>query len=179
MDGQLEQVELARLRHTKVSIGKAPAFSETLEFGQSQRALTITDIEYWNGEIFVAGVSNEEFASTLRRVSYPFGNSVSISTIEIWHAAHGQFETRAPIITQVVREIEGVPYLIAAYTCTPLVRRLPPLAVSGPPTLQLTLTVAQDGHKFPAASKATTLEQSQHLDPITNGTSTVPSLQGL
>lgn len=35
---------------------------------------------------------------------------------------HGEFETRAPIIRQVIRELNGVPYLFAVYGCTPLVR---------------------------------------------------------
>ena len=44
------------------------------------------------------------------------------SSIEIWHAVHAQYETRAPIITQEIRELDGVPTLIAVYACTPLVR---------------------------------------------------------
>jgi hypothetical protein len=40
----------------------------------------------------------------------------------MWHSVHAQFETRAPIIKQLVREIGGVPHLIAVYACTPLVR---------------------------------------------------------
>jgi hypothetical protein len=50
---------------------------ETLEFGQLERNLAITDITYYEGEIFVAGVSNEEFASKLRLIRYPFTDSVS------------------------------------------------------------------------------------------------------
>jgi hypothetical protein len=120
-DGRLEALELGKLDHSKVSISNLPT-EETLEFGQLQRNLAITDITYHDGEIFVAGISNEEFASTLRRIPYPFTGRVSTSSIEIWHAVHAQFETRAPIITQLVREIDDVPYLIAVYACTPLVR---------------------------------------------------------
>jgi hypothetical protein len=120
-DGRLEALELDKLSHSKVSISHVPG-QETLEFGQLQRNLAITDITYYGGEIFVAGISNEEFASTLRRIPYPFTGRVSTSSIEIWHAVHAEFETRAPIITQLVREIDDVPYLIAVYACTPLVR---------------------------------------------------------
>ena len=49
----------------------------SLEFGQLERNLAITDITYYEGEIFVAGVSNEEFASKLRLIRYPFNDSVS------------------------------------------------------------------------------------------------------
>jgi hypothetical protein len=64
------------LAHSKVSIAKEPD-KQTLEFGQRERGLAITDIKYYKSEIFVAGVSSEEFASTLRRIHYPFDNRVS------------------------------------------------------------------------------------------------------
>ena len=35
---------------------------------------------------------------------------------------HGQFETRAPIIRQLIKEVQGEPHLFAVYGCTPLVR---------------------------------------------------------
>ncbi|MEL7113768.1 MAG: hypothetical protein AAGK93_12670 [Pseudomonadota bacterium] len=35
-------------------------------------SLTVTDLDYANGELFVSGVSTGEFASTLRRVPFPF-----------------------------------------------------------------------------------------------------------
>jgi hypothetical protein len=120
-DGRLEVLDLDKLSHSMIRIADVPG-QETLEFGQRERSLAITDITYYQGEIFVAGVSNEEFASKLRRIRYPFNDSVSTSSIEIWHSVHAEFETRAPIIKQLVREIGGVPYLVAVYACTPLVR---------------------------------------------------------
>ena len=120
-NGQLEVLNLDGLAHSKVSIANEPD-KQTLEFGQRERSLAITDIKYYNSEIFVTGVSNEEFASTLRRIHYPFDNHVSTSTTEIWHSVHAQFETRAPIIRQLIHEVKGEPYLFAVYACTPLVR---------------------------------------------------------
>ena len=120
-DGRLEVLDLDKLPHSMIRIADAPG-QETLEFGQRERNLAITDITYYQGEIFVAGISNEEFASKLRRIRYPFSDRVSTSSIEIWHSVHAEFETRAPIIRQMVRDIGGAPYLIAVYACTPLVR---------------------------------------------------------
>jgi hypothetical protein len=120
-DGRLEVLDLDKLSHTMIRIADVPG-QETLEFGQLERSLAITDITYYQGEIFVAGISNEEFSSKLRRIRYPFVDRVSTSSVEIWHSVHAEFETRAPIIKQLVREIGGVPYLIAVYACTPLVR---------------------------------------------------------
>jgi hypothetical protein len=120
-NGQLEVLDLDDLPHSKISIANEPD-KQTLEFGQRERSLAITDIKYYNSEIFVTGVSNEEFASTLRRIHYPFDSHVSTSTVEIWHSVHGEFETRAPIIRQLIHEVNGQPYLFAVYACTPLVR---------------------------------------------------------
>ncbi|MEM9404372.1 MAG: hypothetical protein AAGA44_18025, partial [Pseudomonadota bacterium] len=83
--------------------------------------LTVTDLDYVNGEIFVSGISTGEFASTLRRIPYPFVESASVSSIEMYHAAHAQTETRAPIRAMTVIDLDGSPTVVAAYTCTPLV----------------------------------------------------------
>ncbi len=120
-NGSLELIELASADHSSISVGPVPT-SAILEFGQPLNTLAITDIDYYQGELLVAGVSNEEFSSTLRRIPFPFTNEISTSSIEIWHAVHAQFETRAPIITQTVTELDGVATLIAIYACTPIVR---------------------------------------------------------
>ncbi len=83
--------------------------------------LTITDLDYADGELFVSGISTGEFASTLRRVPFPFDVSSTSTSIEIFHAAHAQMETRAPIRAMTVLDLNGVQTVIAAYTCTPLV----------------------------------------------------------
>lgn len=120
-NGELELVDLATADHSSMSVGPVPT-SETLEFGQPLNTLAITDIDYYNGELLVAGVSNEEFSSKLRRIPFPFTDEISTSSIEIWHAVHAQYETRAPIISQTVAELNGEPTLIAIYACTPIVR---------------------------------------------------------
>ncbi len=120
-NGALELVDLASADHSSMSVGPVPT-AETLEFGQPLNTLALTDIDYYNGELFVAGVSNEEFSSKLRRIPFPFTNDISTSSIEIWHAVHAQYETRAPVITQTIAELDGEPTLIAIYACTPIVR---------------------------------------------------------
>ncbi len=120
-NGALEIVDLSQVDHNSTEVGPVPT-TESLEFGQPLNSLSITDIDYYNGEILVAGVSNEEFSSKLRRIKYPFDGKVKTTSIEIWHAVHAQYETRAPIITQTVAELDGIPTLIAVYACTPIVR---------------------------------------------------------
>ncbi|WP_327237119.1 hypothetical protein OG349_27375 [Streptomyces sp. NBC_01317] len=85
------------------------------------RSMTIVDLKFHAGEVFVAGVSNQEFSSTLRRIPYPFTGAASETQLEIYHLAHGQYETRAPIRTMQFATIDGEDTLIAAYACSPLV----------------------------------------------------------
>jgi hypothetical protein len=119
--GQLEVLELNGIPHSQVKIPNEPDPKAMLEF-ETQRSFAITDVKYYNGEIFVTGVSNQQFSSTLRRIHYPFNAQMTTCTVEIWHPVHGEFETRAPIIRQLVIEVQGEPYLFAVYGCTPLVR---------------------------------------------------------
>ena len=85
------------------------------------RSMTIVDLKFHGGELFVAGVSNQEFSSTLRRIGYPFTGDVSETQLEIYHVAHGIYETRAPIRAMQFADIDGQDTLIAAYACSPLV----------------------------------------------------------
>lgn len=86
------------------------------------RALTITDIDYHNGKLYVSGLSNADFASTLRVIDYPFkGSNQSTMSVEIFHTNHGQTQTRAPIRTLEIVSLDDKEYLLAAFTCTPLV----------------------------------------------------------
>lgn len=119
--GRLEVLDLRAVPHTQIGIGNLPDEKAMLEF-ETQRSFAITDVKYYKGEIFVTGVSNQRFASTLHRIPYPFDEKVSTSTLEIWHPVHAEFETRAPIIRQLIKEVKGEPYLFAVYGCTPLVR---------------------------------------------------------
>lgn len=99
----------------------APTPKDLAKAKTPMHTLAIMDIEYYKGEIFVAGISNEEFASTLRRITYPFTGKYGSSKIKIWHIAHDHYETRAPIRSMVVKNIDGKDQLIATYTCSPLV----------------------------------------------------------
>jgi hypothetical protein len=119
--GQLEILDLGDIPHSQVSIPNEPDSNAMLEF-DPQEMYAITDVKYYNGEIFVTGITNQRFASTVHRIAYPFNSNAATSTVEIWHPVHGEFETRAPIIRHVIRELSGEPYLFAVYGCTPLVR---------------------------------------------------------
>jgi hypothetical protein len=87
-----------------------------------RRQEAITHIAYVDGKVFVAGLSNEEFASKLRSIPFPFTTADRGASVEIYHGSHGKIETAAPVRTFVACDINGQANLLCAYTCTPLVR---------------------------------------------------------
>jgi hypothetical protein len=82
----------------------------------------ITDLGFADGRLWVAGLSNEEFASKLRAIPYPFNTVDRGTSVEIYHGNHRQLETRSPVNAFVPYTIDNKPYLLAGYTCTPLVK---------------------------------------------------------
>ena len=89
--------------------------------GISLRADAITDLALIDGMLLVAGLSNEEFASTLWRIPFPFEGEASGTTLEIYHGAHGAFETHAPIRAFLPYRLADDLHVVASYLCTPLV----------------------------------------------------------
>jgi hypothetical protein len=83
------------------------------------RTATVTDMSYVDGTLLVAGMSNEEFASNLRRIPFPFAGEMQDNSLEIFHVSHGKWETAAPIKTFV--PYEDGQSILASYTCTPVV----------------------------------------------------------
>ncbi len=84
------------------------------------RTVTVTDLDYVDGVLLVAGASNEEFSSTLRRIPFPFNGAAQSNSLEIFHVSHGQYETASPIRTFV--PYNGGGSILASYTCTPIVQ---------------------------------------------------------
>jgi hypothetical protein len=118
--GAITPVSLDNAKHASVSLIDAPVAQEGAR--NNPRLQTITDIEYVNGNLMVAGLSNEEWSSALRSIPYPFAKADKGATLQIWHSSHGRFETQAPVRTFVPYNIAGTKYVLAAYTCTPLVK---------------------------------------------------------
>jgi hypothetical protein len=115
-DGSAAPLALKDVNHSKVSI---------VNPGKSQREPmgAITGMAFLDGRLFVAGLSSEQFASTLRAIPFPFGKETDKGTgIEIFHGAHGKIETHAPIKAFTPFKIDKVDHIMASYTCTPLVK---------------------------------------------------------
>jgi len=122
--GKLTEVSLEKVKHSRAQLPDAPVDGVTGE-GRRQsnpRMESITDIAFLEDRVLVAGLSNEEFSSTLRAIPYPFKTVEGGTSVEIYHGAHGKFETKSPVRTFVPFMVGKEPELLAAYTCTPLVR---------------------------------------------------------
>jgi hypothetical protein len=121
-DGKVEDVPLENILFAKAELPNAPG-ANAEQRGQNLRSLSITDLAFADGRVFLAGLSNEEFSSRLIAIPYPFSSEgFDGAAVEIYHGAHGQFETKTPIRTFVTYKINNEPYMLAAYQCTPLVK---------------------------------------------------------
>ena len=123
-DGSLEVVSLDKVKHARAELPDAPVEGVQGE-GKKQsnpRQESITDLAFFEDRLLVAGLSNEEFSSTLRAIPFPFQKVANGTSVEIYHGAHGKFETRSPIRTFVPFKVGNEAQLLAAYTCTPLVQ---------------------------------------------------------
>jgi hypothetical protein len=105
----LKDIKFAKARLPNAATGKA-------------RQDVITHLAFVDGRVFVSGLSNEEFASQLRAIPFPFSETEKGTAVEIYHGSHGRFETNSPVRTFVTFDINGEQNILAAYTCTPLVK---------------------------------------------------------
>ena len=149
--GKIEVVSVEKVPFRKAMLTNVPAegagqpAAKKGPGGGSSRSQAITDLAYVDGRVYVAGLSNEEFSSRLVSIPYPFAEVNGGTSVEIFHGAHGRLETRSPIRTFASYKIHGEPYLMAAYTCTPLVKV--PVAALKPGAHFKGTTVAELGNR--------------------------------
>ncbi|MQA39354.1 hypothetical protein GEV02_14455 [Rugamonas sp. FT29W] len=118
--GKVARVDLGKASGS-AAITDAPAADLAFWRDLPAQTLTVTDMRFHQNKLYVAGLSNRSFASTLRVYDYPFSGKARATTVEMYHPVHNEVETRAPIRSMAVMTIGGEPTLVAAYTCTPLV----------------------------------------------------------
>ncbi len=143
--GKISELDLTNIAHAKAGLPNPVAADAKDRRGNSLRSESITDIAYLGGKVYVAGLSNEEFASNLRSIEFPFKAASEGSSVEIYHGNHAAWETRSPVRTFIPYEIEAEPHLLAAYTCTPLVKF--PVKDLKPNTKVVGTTIAELGNR--------------------------------
>jgi hypothetical protein len=113
--GKVSELVLKDVPCAQVALSDAPT-------DQRRRNMSITALAFANNRLFVAGLTNEEFSSAFRSIEYPFKDADKGTGVEIYHGSHGRWETASPIRTFTPFDINGQAHLLAAYTCTPLVK---------------------------------------------------------
>lgn len=180
------KIEVLSLDHVKYAMVTLPDPPESKAGPRNPRMDTITQVAYVGGNVLVAGLSNEEFSSNLRTIPYPFHNAAKGANIEIFHGSHKRYETNSPIRTFVPYTIGNQQFILAAYTCTPLVKipvseLKPGNKVKGTTIAELgsgnrpidMVTYRKDGHDFllmANSSRGVMKLSTEHLDafqPIT------------
>lgn len=120
---EISEVKVDNIFFSQAAIYNAPGVDDKTSWGAPKRPMAITDIAFYDGTLYVAGLSNEEFSSSLRRLSFPFNASEKVNTtVEIFHASHNRYETHAPITTFLPLMLNKQAHILAGYGCAPLAK---------------------------------------------------------
>jgi len=117
--GKLSSINLDNVSYYETSLADVPSKSPHQYFPLTS---AITDMAFIDGELYVSGLSGEEFNSKLRRFSYPFTSKTNAIQLEIFHPSHDRFETNSPIETFLPFPVNGQMHIVAGYGCAPLAK---------------------------------------------------------
>ena len=117
-DGKLNEFAMKDVPFSRVEL---PVANTTIS-KRGNEIESITGLAFVKNKLIVAGLATEQFASRLRVIPFPFKQADKGAGIEIYHGNHGALETRSPVRTFVPYDIAGQSHVLAAYTCTPLVK---------------------------------------------------------
>ena len=159
--GKIDVIALDRVRYSRIGLPNPPPAETPLVLGERKIPVanypdkvdpaglmgvqTITHMAFIDGKLYVSGLANEEFASRMRVIPYPFVTADSGTSVEIYHGSHGQLETFSPVFTFVPYTIDGVPSIVASYLCTPLVKF--PVSALAPGSKVQGTTIAEFGNR--------------------------------
>lgn len=113
--GKVSEVGLKDVPMAQLALSKTPS-------KPNLRNPVVTSLAFSNNRLYIAGMANEEFNSSFRSIEFPFKDADQITGVEIFHGAHGKWETASPVRTFTPFDINGQAHILAAYTCTPLVK---------------------------------------------------------
>jgi hypothetical protein len=120
--GEAREILLDDVLFSKADIKNAPNETDKTSWGAPKRQMAVTDLQFFDNELYVAGLSNEEFSSHLRRLSFPFKDSQQNTSVEVFHTSHNRFETNSPIETLLPVTLNNQASILAGYGCAPLAK---------------------------------------------------------
>ena len=123
-DGNFEVLDLQACPSSQAVLDDAPEDKVVRQGRRSRnpRDDSITDLAFFENKLLVSGLRDAVASSTVRELSFPFGNQERGVGVQIYHAAHGREEDTAAMRTFVPLMIDGEPTIVGAYVCTPLVK---------------------------------------------------------
>src|SRR5580658_4624088 len=86
--GKLSEVKLDNVKYSAAKLPNPPTQN-------NQKTNTITEVRYVDGKVLVAGLSNEEFSSNMKVISFPFAPADRGALIEMYHGSHARYETNS------------------------------------------------------------------------------------
>ncbi len=120
--GKVEVVSLEDVPFAKATLPNPPRPGDSPPGGPEFLEKTITDLAYFDGRVYVSGLAAEKFSSRIIAISYPFAKVDGGTSVEIYHGARGEIQTRAPILAFTFCPIRGETHLLTAHGSLPLVK---------------------------------------------------------
>jgi len=119
-DHRARRVDLKAAKSTSIALRDAPTSNYKFWRETPERSFTVTDMSGAMGNF-----SSPAFQTRTLLRPCDGSSTRSIAAVshvgEIYHTGHNLIETRAPIRAMSFATWGGKPYLVAAYTCTPIV----------------------------------------------------------
>lgn len=120
-EGKISEVPLENVSYSRLELKRVFSSHEKFRSGRPKNVFTVRYLNYSDGNLYISGLSNEEFSSTFRIAPFPFTAKHTTTGVEFFHGAHGQYETSSPINTFIKYKINNADHILAAYSCTPLI----------------------------------------------------------
>jgi hypothetical protein len=120
--GKISELSLDKIRHASVALPDPVSVTGDTPRAQSTRMDTITQLKYVNGKVLVADSPTRSSPPACARFRIRSSPQTRLRGLRSIHGSHGRFETNAPVRTFVPYEINHEMNILAAYTCTPLVK---------------------------------------------------------
>jgi len=148
-EGTVQPLELKNVRYSKAALPDPPEDKPVGRRKRNRRNDSITDIAFVEGQVIVSGLSGKgkNVRSTVRALSFPPSEVDAGAQLEIYHGAHGRFEDNRAARTVVPFKIGGELHVLAAYTCTPLVKFPVSHVTNKPKRKTRATTVAELGNR--------------------------------
>ncbi len=121
--GKVEVVSLDDVPFARVALPNPPAPGARPPGGFEFRDRTITDLAYFEGRVYASGLSSaEKYSSRIVSIAYPFADPGAETSVEIYHGARGEIQTKPPILAFAFCRIGGESHLLTAHGSLPLVK---------------------------------------------------------